>query len=269
MKKFLTLLTVALVILGFASPSLAGPSRALVQELGSVIGADEINVDLDWVGQKLNVLSTGDTTVGGGGATIGSMGLSSVNIGITQALELRLGRLPGFRSDLTLPAANANNLGLTLKGAGLVPGLGYWIGYGSSSLSNTASASSSGSSLRVGAAYTWAGPLILNLNLGYGQDTAGGVANNTTNLDAAGAALYPLKSNLIVGVELLYTSVDIGGGTKIGVMAPALGARATAGNWTIDAVAALLGTSVSVTGQPSNASATVIGVPNLRINYKL
>jgi hypothetical protein len=285
MKKFLSLFAVALVTLGFASPSLAGPSRALVQELGSVIGADEINVDLDWVGRPLNVTAAGDTTVGAGNATIGGILLSSANIGLTQNLELRIGRLPGLRSYVSLPVGSSSNYGLTLKAGGLVPGLAFWVGYGSSSFKDINAGDTagdvSGSSTRLGVAYTWAGPLILNGTLGYGTDsssTAGVTGSDTKTVEVEAAALYPLKANLLVGLELLYASIDAphgqGGTTdyKLTLFVPALGARATAGNWTIDAVVALLGSTVKVDTTPTatldTATATVIGVPNLRINYK-
>ncbi|MEK6683980.1 MAG: hypothetical protein AABY46_04905 [Nitrospirota bacterium] len=281
MKKLMFVLAAALIVsLFIAGPSFAGPSRALIQEMGSVIGGEEVNVDVDWVGQGLNVMASGDTTVGAGNATVGDIVLSSVNVGLTDKLELRIGRLPGFRSYLTLPAGSNNNYGLTLKTAGFVPGLGVWLGYGSSSLEDITSGDSAGdrkgSSMRVGVAYTWAGPVIVNGSIGFGSDaasTAGVDAPDTSTIEAAAAVLYPLRETLLVGLELHYATIGIDtkpDKTDLTVFVPALGARAVAGNWTIDAVVALVGASVGVESGAldESASATVIGVPNVRVNYK-
>ncbi|MBI3608685.1 MAG: hypothetical protein HY207_12020 [Nitrospirae bacterium] len=269
-----------LLIMSMVEPSYAGPSRALIQEMGSVIGAEEVNVDVDWVGQNLNVIGASDTTVGNGNATVGGIVLSSVNLGLTEHVELRIGRLPGLRSYLTLPVGSGNNYGLTLKGGGFVPGLGVWFGYGSSSLKDMNPSDSAGdgkgSSLRVGTAYTWAGPFVINGSIAYGSDTAsvaGAAAPDTTAIEAAVAALYPFRPTLLVGVELDYAKIGVDttpNKTDLTVLIPALGARAVAGNWTIDAVVALLSTGVGVASGSTNetAKATVIGVPNLRMNYK-
>ena len=283
MKRSLGLLTAVFATLFFAGQSLAGPSRAIIQEMGLVTGAEEVNVDVDWVAQNLNVTAPGDTTVGAGNATIGGITLSSVNIGLTENLELRIGRLPGLRSFVALPVGSSANYGLTLKAAGFVPGLGLWLGYGLSDLSDITSGNSAGdtegSSFRLGGAYTWAGPVVLNGSLGYGLDassTAGTDGPDTTTIEVAGAILYPVRPTLLVGVELHYASIeaDYATGTdyELSVLVPALGARVIAGNWTIDAIVALLGSSVGVDTTPSStlddASATVIGVPTVRVNYK-
>lgn len=281
MKKMTFILAVLSLIVVFTSPVFAGPSRAIIQEMGSIVGDGEINVDLDWVSQGVSAASARDTTIGNGNATAGGITLSSVNIGVTENLELRLGRLPGLRSFVTLPAGSGNNYGLTFKTAGFVPGLGIWAGYGSTALKDMSSADSAGdiegSSWRLGAAYTWAGPFIVNGTANIGSDTSKTAGINTlgdtTTTELAGAALYPLRENLLVGLELHYAVIDLDkaktGVDKLDVLVPALGARATAGNWTIDAIAALVGTSIKpdVSGTDT-ATATVIGVPNLRVNYK-
>ncbi|MBI3600228.1 MAG: hypothetical protein HY097_06260, partial [Nitrospinae bacterium] len=208
-----------------AVPSFAGPSRAIIQEMGSVIGAGEVNTDLDWVSQTVSVASARDTTIGNGNATTGGITLSSVNIGVTENLELRLGRLPGLRSFITLPVGSGNNYGLTLKTGGFVPGLGIWAGYGSSALRDMNSGNSNtgdidSSSWRLGAAYTWAGPVIINLTADIGSDSAKAAnvntAGDTTTTEFAGAALYPLRENLLVGLELHYATIDLDK-AKVGV----------------------------------------------------
>jgi len=297
MKKVLSILITVFFIVVCAVPSFAGPSRALIQEMGSTIGAEEVNIDVDVVSHGLNVVSANDTTLGAGNATLGGTTVSSVNVGLAENYELRIGRLPGLRSYLTLPAVSAvalnpapNNYGLTLKAGGFVPGLGVWLGYGSVNEKDIAKADSaadiSGSSLRVGAAYTIASSLVYNVTLGYGTDSgsaAGKDLGGVSTLEFAAAALYPIRETLLVGAELHYATLSVGDDKAVAgdqkydltVLAPALGARAIAGNWTIDAVVALLSTSINVKGSPSlgssledTASATVVGVPNLRINYK-
>lgn len=275
MKKLTILFAVAFLMAITVAPAMAGPSRAIIQEMGSTIGKDEVNVDLDWVSQSINVASSGDTSVGNGNATLGGIVLSSVNVGITDNLELRLGRLPGLRSFLTLPVGSGNNYGLTIKGAiPGVKGLAAYLGYGSSNLEDVANGDSAGdtegSSFRIGAAYTWAGPVIVNASVGYAADrsSAAGVDGpdtNTTELSAA--ALYPLKSNVLVGGELHYDMVDADT-VKVNLLVPALGARILAGNWTIDAIALLyVGADTDIIGADT-ATGTVVGVPTLRANYK-
>lgn len=298
-KRLLGLLGVAVLGTMFlAGPSLAGPSRAIIQEMGSTIAKGEVNVDLDVVPYKFNVITNDDTTLGAGDATLGGTTISSVNVSLVENLELRIGRLPGLRSYLTLPVVGAaalnpagNNYGLTIKGAiPGVPGLAAWLGYGMIKDKDIVGGSSSGdvdgSSIRAGAAYTWAGPVILNATLGYGKDSAksaGDALGDVTTIEAGFAALYPLRSTLLVGLELLYAQIRVGddasvAGTqkfKITALAPALGARVVAGNWTIDAAVALLGASIKAKGDPAlgptlqdTASSSVVGVPTLRVNYK-
>lgn len=298
MRKVSGMLMAAFFTLFFSGVALAGPSRALIQEMGITTGAEEVNIDLDVVSHSFNVVSANDTTLGNGNATVGGTTVSSVNIGLIENLELRIGRLPGFRSYLTLPAVGAvalnpagNNYGLTVKGAiPGVPGLAAWVGYGTVSETNIVQGDSSddasGSSMRVGAAYTWLGPVIVNVTADYGQDSARSAGNSlgdVTTVEAAAAVLYPVRPTLLVGAELHYSQMSVGddaavAGTQkhtITAIAPALGARAVAGNWTIDAVVALLGTSIAVKGDPAYGSTlqetsktTVVGVPTLRVNYK-
>ncbi|MBI5810696.1 MAG: hypothetical protein HZB21_05875 [Deltaproteobacteria bacterium] len=283
-----------------ASGAEAGPSRAIIQELGTVAGKDEVNIDVDVVSQGFNVVTPGDTTLGNGNATVGGITVSSVNVGIADGLELRIGRLPGFRSFLTLPAVGAvalnpagNNYGLTLKGAvPNVPGLAAWLGYGTVSQRNISNASgdaadADGSSLRLGAAYTTtSGPWVFNGTLGYGTDSAksGGLkVGDVSTIEAAAAALYPLRPSILAGVELHYAKMSVGddaaaaGDQKFDItaLAPAVAVRAMVGNWTIDAVIALLGTNIKVDGTPAlpaslqeTATSTVVGLPALRVNYK-
>ncbi|MBI3752683.1 MAG: hypothetical protein HY266_01395 [Deltaproteobacteria bacterium] len=301
MKRLFSVLTAAAVTLFLAGPCLAGPSRALIQEMGSVIAKDEVNIDLDVVSHSFNVVSANDTRLGDGSATVGGTTVSSVNVnlsGLSDDIELRIGRLPGFRSYLTLPAVPAvalnpagNNYGLTVKGAiPGVPGLAAWLGYGQDAeqdiTKGDSAADISGSSMRIGAAYTWAGPVIVNVTADYGTDS--GKANGkdlgaVTTTEVAGAVLYPIRPTLLVGAELHYSQSSVGDDAAVAgdqkftitTFAPALGARAVAGNWTIDAVVALIGTTIKVDGSPAlatslqdTASSTVIGVPTLRVNYK-
>jgi hypothetical protein len=284
MKKMIVILAVLSFIAVFTSNVFAGPSRAIVQEMGSVIGAGEINVDLDWVSQTVSVASARDTTIGStnNNNTAGGITLSSLNIGVTENLEVRLGRLPGLRSYITLPVSSPNNYGLTFKTAGFFPGLGIWAAYGLSDLKDMNKGDTSGdlegSSWRLGAAYTWSGPLVINFSFDFGSDTSktGGVntVGDTSTTEFAGAALYPLRENLLVGLELHYALIDFDKAKasnidKLDVFVPALGARATAGNWTFDAIAALVSTGIKPDASGTDTStATVIGVPTLRVNYK-
>lgn len=298
MRKVSGVLTAAFFTLFFAGAALAGPSRALIQEMGVTTGAEEVNVDLDVVSHSFNVVSANDTTLGNGNATVGGTTVSSVNIGLIENLELRIGRLPGFRSYLTLPAVGAvalnpagNNYGLTVKGAiPGVPGLAAWLGYGQDAeqdiTKGDSAADISGSSLRIGAAYTWAGPVIINVTADYATDSAkanGKDLGAVTTVEGAAAVLYPIRPTLLVGAELHYSQSSVGDDAAVAgdqkftitTFAPALGARAVAGNWTIDAVVALIGTTIKVDGSPAlatslqdTASSTVIGVPTLRVNYK-
>lgn len=299
-RTLLIVFTAAISLMSFGSIAQAGPSRALIQEMGSVISKDEVNVDLDVVSHGFNVVSANDTTLGAGNATLGGTTISSVNASLIDNVELRIGRLPGFRSYLTLPAVGAvalnpapNNYGLTAKVAiPSVAGLAAWVGYGSVSEENIAkgdtTADTEGSSLRLGAAYTKAGvgPFILNLAAGYGIDkaaSAGADLGDVKTIEASAALLYPIRSTLLAGVELNYAKMAVGDDAAVAgkqeyditVLSPAVGVRAIAGDWTIDAVVALLGTQIDVDGSPSlgsaleeTASSTVVGVPSLRVNYK-
>lgn len=274
MKKLSVIAIAAFFAAISVVPAIAGPSRAIIQEMGSVIGKDEVNVDLDWVSQGVNVASTGDTTVGNGNATLGGIVLSSVNVGINENIELRLGRLPGLRSFLTLPVGSGNNYGITVKAAGFVPGLGAWLGYGSSNLedifSGDSAGDSEGSSFRIGAAYTWSGPVIVNGSIGYAADrssSAGVDGPDTNSTELAVAALYPLKSNILIGGELHYDMIDADT-VKVNALVPALGARILAGNWTLDAIALLHTNLDTDIDGVDTATATVIGIPTLRANYK-
>lgn len=275
MKKFSVLFVAVIFTAISVVPAMAGPSRAIIQEMGSTIGKDEVNIDVDWLPTGLNVVSnTTKAAIGGGDGTVGGLALSSVNVGLADGLELRLGRLPGLKSYIS-GLANNSSLGLTVKGAiPGVPGLAAWVGYGSNTTKDALSADNAGdtqmSSTRIGAAYTWAGPVIVNGTLDYGVDTAtsaGVSAKDTTTTALALAALYPLKSNVIVGAEYHMATVDAGG-TKYTVTAPAIGARVIAGNFTIDAIAVLAANVKPDTSGLTDINTTTIGVPTLRVNYK-
>ncbi|MEK6790926.1 MAG: hypothetical protein AABY45_04405 [Deltaproteobacteria bacterium] len=309
MKRFFSVFAAGILAVVFAGAAYAGPSRAIIQETGGTIAKDEVNIDLDVVSQSFNVVASNDTTLGNGNATVGGTTVSSVNVSLIENLELRIGRLPGFRSYLTLPAVAGvqlnpagNNYGLTVKGSvPQVPGLAAWAGYGTTNESDitgdntNAAADVSGSSKRVGVAYTRVvsipvvGALVLNGTIGFGKDTgnaAGRSVGTVTTAEAGFAALYPLRPSLLVGLEFNYAKINVGDDktSTIGapdrdfslkVFAPALGARIIQGNWTIDAVLALMGTTIKVDGNPDlgnglqdTASATVVGVPTLRVNYK-
>lgn len=276
MKKLSVLFVAVLFTAISVVPAMAGPSRAIIQEMGSVIGADEVNIDVDWLPTTLNVSSNTTTAaIGGGNGSIGGLALSSVNIGLVEGIELRLGRLPGLQSYIS-GLGNSSSLGLTVKGAiPGVPGLAAWVGYGSITTKDINSADNAGdtekSSTRIGAAYTWAGPVIVNGALDYAVDTAksaGTKADDTKTTEVAVAAFYPLKPTVLVGAEYLYSNVDTGTGGKYTVTAPALGARIIAGNFTIDAIAVLAANVHPDTSGASDISTTAIGVPTLRVNYK-
>lgn len=275
MKKLSVLFAAVLFTAISVVPAMAGPSRAIIQEMGSVVAKDEVNIDVDWLPTGLNVVSNTTTgTIGGGNGTVGGLALSSVNIGLVDGLELRLGRLPGLKSYIG-GLGNNSSLGLTLKGAiPGVSGLAAWFGYGSNTTKDALSADNAGdtetSSMRLGAAYTWAGPVILNGTIGYGTDTAksaGVKADDSKTTEGAIAALYPLKPTLLIGAEYHYASVDAGA-TKYTVTAPAIGARIIAGNFTIDAIAVLAANVKPDTSGLTDVNTTTIGVPTLRVNYK-
>lgn len=274
MKKLIILFAVACLMAITVVPAMAGPSRAIIQEMGSTIAKDEVNIDLDWSGQNLPVTGTGAQVGNNTNLSVGGIALSSVNVGLADGLELRLGRTPGLRNYLGLPVDDSNlPLGVTIKGAiPGVSGLAAYLGYGSTNEKDISGNKTEASSTTLGAAYTWAGPVIVNADINYtSRAGASGAAKDTTTALAA-AVLYPLKSNVIVGGELHYATIDTKdnpGGIKLTVLVPALGARVIAGNFTIDAIAVLFGTNVDtdVSGT-SAATGTVIGVPTLRINYK-
>ncbi|MBI5236239.1 MAG: hypothetical protein HY886_08325 [Deltaproteobacteria bacterium] len=312
MKRFFSVCAAGILAVAFAGAAYAGPSRALIHETGGTIAKDEVNIDLDVVSTSFNVVGVNDTTLGNGNASVGGTTVSSVNVSLIENLELRIGRLPGFRSYITLPAVAGvalnpagNNYGLTVKGSvPQVPGLAAWVGYGTTNESDitgnntNAAADVSGSSKRVGVAYTKVvsvpvvGALVLNGTVGLGKDTgnaAGRSVGTTTTTEAGAAVLYPLRPSLLVGFEFNYAKINVGDdktNTCVGVancdrdfnlkvFAPALGARIIQGNWTIDAVLALMGTTIKVDGNPDlgnglqdTASSTVVGVPALRVNYK-
>lgn len=282
MKKLSVVFIAALFALVSVVPAMAGPSRAIIQEMGSVVGKGEVNIDVDWTGQDV---AGGAATVGnhsGANLSVGNIELSSVNVGIADNLELRLGRTPGLRSYLDIAVGepdltnDTNPLGVTLKGA--IPGvngLAAYIAYGSYSDKDVAGDTvAKGSAATVGVAYTWAGPVILNADLNYTsrKGDSNEPKDNTTAI--AAAAIYPLLSNVLVGGELHYAVVDANdtavGDVKSKVLVPALAARVIAGNWTIDAIA-LLNVNVDTDLDAPNdktAKTTVIGVPTLRVNYK-
>lgn len=285
MKKILGLFLVAFLVASLTGVAIAGPSRAIIQELGSTVKDGEVNVDLDWLSQGLNVIAAGDTTVGqpANNGTIGAIGLSSINIGISENYELRLGRLPGIRSYIGYPVGNASNSGLSLKVGGLAPGLGLWLGYGSRTLKDANSGNTAGdtenSSMTLGGAYTTtAGDFIINGELGYSSDSAsaaGVSAKGTSSLEIGLAALYPLKESVLLGIEILSVTTTVADTADVGVFVPALGARVIPSeHWTIDASVAYLGGSVTADTKPTDtlkdsAGATIFfGVPNLRVNYK-
>lgn len=291
MKKILSVFIALSFIAFFAGQAVAGPSRAIIQEMGSVIANDEVNLDMDLGGYNFNVITNNDTTLGGGNGTTGGTGISSANIGLTDSLELRLGRLPGFRSYVGLPVGAGNNYGITFKGTiPAVSGLAAWLGYGTMSDGDIGTANTavdvSGSSMRIGAAYTMASSLIYNATLGIGTDSgssAGKSTGDVSTTEIALAALYPVKPTFLAGIEFHYASMSVGENASAGstqkytitATAPALGARVIAGNWTFDMVAALLANSIKVDGSPSlgstmsnSASSTVIGAPTMRVNYK-
>lgn len=273
MKKLSVLSAVAIMGVLSVAPAFAGPSRAIVQEMGSVIAKDEVNVDVDWLPTTLNVTPPTTATIGGGNGSIGGLALSSVNVSLIEGIELRLGRLPGLKSYIS-GLGNGSNLGLTVKGAiPGVPGLAAWVGYGANTTKDVNAADTTAdtetSSIRIGAAYTWAGPVIVNGTLDYGVDTAksaGVKADDTKTTEGAVAVLYPIRPTLLVGAEYHYASVDTGT-TKFTVTAPALGARIVAGNFTLDAIA-VFAPSVDPDTAGETISTTTVGVPTLRVNYK-
>lgn len=274
MKK-LSILAVAVAVGVFGvAPAFAGPSRAIIQEMGSVIAKDEVNIDVDWLPTTLNVSSNTTTaSIGGGNGTVGGLALSSVNVSLVEGIELRLGRLPGLKSYIS-GLGNGSNLGLTVKGAiPGVPGLAAWVGYGANTTKDVNAANNAGdtetSSTRIGAAYTWAGLVIVNGTVDYGVDTgksAGVKADDTKTTEFAVAALYPIRPTLLVGAEYHYATVDTGT-TKYTVTAPAIGARIVAGNFTLDAIA-VFAPSVDPDTAGETISTTTVGVPTLRVNYK-
>lgn len=275
MKKLSVLAVAAVVGVFGVAPAFAGPSRAIIQEMGTTIGKDEVNIDLEWTGQNLPVTGIGAQVGNSTNLGVGGIALSSVNVGLAEGLELRLGRMPGLRNYLGLPVGNSSlPLGVVLKGAiPGVSGLAAYAGYGSTDEKDIDGNKTQASDFTVGAAYTWSGPVIVNGNIDYTTKSGASGAAKDTTIGAAAAVLYPLKSNVIVGGELHYATIDTkdnpGGDVKLTVLVPALGARVVAGNFTIDAIAVLGPTNIhtDISGK-SDATATVVGVPTLRVNYK-
>lgn len=285
MKKLSVVVFAALIAALSVVPAMAGPSRAIIQEMGSVIGKDEVNIDLSWSGSNAagGAAQVGNST----NLSVGGISLDSVNVGIADNVELRLGRTPGLRNYLNLAVGepdliqDTNPLGVTLKGAiPGVKGLAAYIAYGSYNDENVAGDTvAKGSEVTVGAAYTWAGPVILNADINYTSRKGDSSQPKDNTFAVAAAALYPLKSNVLVGGELHYATVDANDITlapgvvsdvKTNILVPALGARVFAGNWTIDAIALLNVNADTDLDAPNDntAKTTVIGVPVLRVNYK-
>lgn len=265
MRKLSTLAIATVVAASLATSAFAGPSRALIQEMGSVVPAGEVNIDLGIKGITGLVLPApiGAVNVGSGNGTVGAIGLDSVNVGLGNNFEVRTGNLPGISGLLT-----GAGQGVTVKYAGFVPGLAVYGGYGNTS--NTAGAAAPGgaatttSTMRIGAAYTMpVSSFILNGSVQIGNDTAVTTSNVT---EFTVAALYPLSKDILVGGEYLNSSA-VNGGTTIGASAFGLGGRATLGKFTVDALL-YTNATVTVTGMQTNANTTQMGYPAMiRINY--
>lgn len=267
MRKLLALGLGLALAASLTVSAFAGPSHAIVQELGAVVPAGEVNVDLNVIPLNLNGAIAGlavNGTPAVNNATVGGAGISAVNVGLGNGFEVRTGALPGLSSKLNLFAAN----GLTVKYAGFVPGLAVFAGYGSAGATpQGAGAATTTSVMRFGGAYTapvagW----ILNANVELGTNTPNAGASTSTT-DLAVAALYPLTSNILVGGEYLNTSLATGGSTQ-SASGFGLGGRVIAGNFTVDAIL-LANISTSVTGAAQGGNVSQIGSPAmLTVNYK-
>ncbi len=267
MRKLLALGLGLALAASLTVSAFAGPSHAIVQELGAVVPAGEVNADFNVIPVNLTAQAGAAAFLGSNVAngTIGGTTLTSVNVGLGNGFEVRTGSLPGLSSKLT-GVSTAN--GVTVKYAGFVPGLALFAGYGSTnSTPIIAGAATTTSQLRFGGAYTapvagW----LLNANVELGTNTPNAGASTSTT-DLAVAALYPLNANVLVGGEYLNTSLATGGSTT-SASGFGLGGRVIYGNFTVDAIL-LASISTSVTGVAQGGSLTSIGSPAyLNINYK-
>lgn len=268
MRKLSILALAAVVAASFATAAFAGPSRAVVQELGIVAPEGQVNADFGFI--DLNVPTATVVTTGTATGTIGTTRIQSVNVGLGNGFEVRTGILPGLSGLVTgLPVTNTQS-GVTVKYAGFVPGLAVYGAYGSNSTTagpGAAAAATSTNAMRLGAAYTYTAvaPWLLNGNIEIGNNTPNAGATTSTT-DIAVAAFYPLNKNVLIGGEYLNSSFAANA-TTVTASGFGLGGRVTAGNFTIDALL-YTNISTSATGAVQNGNTTQMGNPALvRINY--
>lgn len=282
MRKLLALGLGVTLAASLATSAFAGPSHAIVQELGTVVSAGEVNVDFSVVPLSLAGSLGAGNQVGIAGAagagTLGNATISSINAGLGNGFEVRAGVLPGLSSNLIAPAAAPLGVilgattGLTVKYAGFVPGLSIYGGLGNTS--NIALAPAAGgtaattSATRFGAAYTTSlGGFIVNANVAFGSNTPAGAGATSTNVTDIGvAALYPLNANLLIGGEYLNTNA-VNGANTVNASGLGLGARIIAGHFTVDALV-YANVTETATGFNTNGNTSVVGYPvALNVNY--
>lgn len=245
MKKIIASILSIAAVMAFAAIASATPSRAIVQELGATIPQGAFAVDV-------NVM---------------------VPIGVTQ---IQVGALGG---ELRLAP------GVIGYKYGIMPNAAVYAKVNYSGATTGAGVSTSTTGYTIGGAYTAnAGGFILNLNpeyVGSGTTTSVGTAStsiSTFNINAA--ALYPLSSNLIAGIEVLYGSVSSNAtaagvttnGPGVSSMGIALGVRYIVNpSITVD-FAELTNSSTSTTpagGTTTTASGTNLGTQLLSVNIRL
>jgi hypothetical protein len=262
MRKLLALglglaLAASLTVSAFA----AGPTRALVQELGTTLKAGEVNLDL-------NAISTANVFAPNAAAL--SLVTQSKTFGKT--FQANFGAFGGevrVSNNAIGYKANVGPAGLAVYGD---------LSYLSSSPSPAAAAGTQtgNTNITVGAAYTMpVGGFILNINPEYVSTSpsglAAGVVSPSGALNVNAAALFPVNANLIVGGELLYSTFNFNGtpaaGTVNAATTIALGARYVVNpNVTVDAVV-FSNTSTGVQGGGVAPSFSTIGTPVLaRVN---
>lgn len=269
MRKLVTLgLGVALAASMATSAFAAGPTRALVQQLGTTLKAGEVNIDLNAVSTP-NVFAANAATLGLAGQT---GFLSPVNAAVTKTFQVNFGAFGG--------EAHVSNNSFGYKAAVGPAGLALYgdLSYltGNPTPAAAAGTQTGNTNITVGAAYTMsAGGFILNLNPEFvsisPSGLAAGVVAPSGALNINAAALYPVNSNLIVGGELLYSTINYNGTPAVGTVNAAttiaLGARyVVSSNVTVDAVV-FSNTSTGVTGGAVAPGYSAMGTPILaRLN---
>jgi hypothetical protein len=265
MKKILSInLMLAAAFALLATSAFAGPSRSFIQQLGSVQANKEITIDLD----VANALPNPNAAV----ATVLNQtdaGNLQVNVGAFGG-EVRVGNKPASLSG----TGSSNYVGYKVV---VIPNLAVYGNLGYSNGTPGPNGTSTGATdITIGGAFTWHGPVILNLNPEYKMSSRNpslsGSQNNVVNVNAA--VLFPLSADWIIGAEYLYNSIGYDGTAAVGAITSAntlgLGVRWNASNTvTLDGLLyGNLGTSVQGGGTaPTYSDLATPAI--LRVNIKI